>query len=293
MRYGWIPLYRQIQEHWLWEDKPFSSGQAWIDLLMLANHAEKKVLIGKELVTVPPGSLISSEPKLAERWGWSRTKVRKFLTLLQEDKMLVKETDNKKTTLTLVNYEVYGFLETAEEQQKNIKRTAEEQQKNTNNNVNNINNIKNIKKKDTTNVVSKEKAERFSPPTLDDVKAYCQEKGLSNVDPEKFVDFYSSKGWMVGKNKMKDWKAAVRNWSRSQRQETTAKTTRKEMVPGWMKTKFNNFETRPYNYDELELEMVEQTVRKADALKSCSVGKADDPDLQERVRKLKERLQNN
>lgn len=57
------------------------------------------------------------------------------------------------------------------------------------------------------------RATRFTPPTLEEVKSYCEERGNS-VDPERFFDFYSSKGWMVGKNRMKDWKAAVRNWER-------------------------------------------------------------------------------
>ena len=52
---------------------------------------------------------------------------------------------------------------------------------------------------------------RFTPPSLEEVKQYCKERNNS-VDPESFVDFYSSKGWMIGKNKMKDWKAAVRTW---------------------------------------------------------------------------------
>ena len=52
---------------------------------------------------------------------------------------------------------------------------------------------------------------RFSPPTVDEVKAYCQEQGYF-VDAERFVDHYESNGWMVGKNKMKNWKAAVRSW---------------------------------------------------------------------------------
>jgi len=55
------------------------------------------------------------------------------------------------------------------------------------------------------------RASRFTPPTLEEVKAYCKERGNS-VDPQRFIDFYSSKGWMVGKNKMKDWQAAVRGW---------------------------------------------------------------------------------
>ena len=53
----------------------------------------------------------------------------------------------------------------------------------------------------------------FVPPTVDEVKAYCDERN-NKVDPDRFVDFYSSKGWMIGKNKMKDWKAAVRTWEK-------------------------------------------------------------------------------
>ncbi|HIZ29832.1 MAG TPA: hypothetical protein H9813_01170, partial [Candidatus Fournierella merdipullorum] len=52
---------------------------------------------------------------------------------------------------------------------------------------------------------------RFIPPTVEEVKAYCQER-RNDVDPQRFVDFYETKGWMVGKNKMKDWRAAVRTW---------------------------------------------------------------------------------
>ena len=52
---------------------------------------------------------------------------------------------------------------------------------------------------------------RFIPPTVDEVREYCQERG-NRVDPQRFVDYYSSNGWMVGKTKMKDWKAAVRTW---------------------------------------------------------------------------------
>ena len=60
---------------------------------------------------------------------------------------------------------------------------------------------------------------RFTPPSLEEVRDYCRERG-NQVDPGKFIDFYESKGWMVGKNKMKDWKAAVRTWER-----TTPKAT--------------------------------------------------------------------
>ena len=70
-----------------------------------------------------------------------------------------------------------------------------------------------------TNVINKESVKeksttsRFIPPTLEQVQAYCLERN-NLVDPNKWFDFYQAKGWMVGKNKMKDWKAAVRTWEK-------------------------------------------------------------------------------
>ena len=55
---------------------------------------------------------------------------------------------------------------------------------------------------------------RFIPPTIEEVQAYCDER-CNNVDAERFINFYTSNGWKVGKNKMQDWKAAVRNWERN------------------------------------------------------------------------------
>jgi DNA-binding transcriptional ArsR family regulator len=58
---------------------------------------------------------------------------------------------------------------------------------------------------------------RFTPPTLDEVIEQCNRTG-ANIDPQGFIDFYESKGWMIGKNKMKCWKAAIRTWSRKERE---------------------------------------------------------------------------
>lgn len=55
---------------------------------------------------------------------------------------------------------------------------------------------------------------KFKPPTLQDVSKYCAEKSLTYVNPESFVDFYESKNWMVGKNKMSNWKSALSGWNR-------------------------------------------------------------------------------
>ena len=61
----------------------------------------------------------------------------------------------------------------------------------------------------------------FKPPTVDEVKWYCRDRH-NNIDPETFVDFYSSKGWKIGKEPMKDWKAAVRTWEKRNREQNTS-----------------------------------------------------------------------
>lgn len=143
MESGWIKLYRKITEHWIWEDKPFSKGQAWIDMLMLANHEGGRFLIGNELIEVKRGSFVTSELKLMNRWGWSKSKVRAFLTLLENESMIVKNTDHKKTVITIVNYSDYQDSKTIERPQKDHGETAKRPQKDTNNNNKNNKNEKN------------------------------------------------------------------------------------------------------------------------------------------------------
>lgn len=63
-------------------------------------------------------------------------------------------------------------------------------------------------------IICADKPRRFTPPTLAEVRAYCRER-MNNVDASRFVDYYASNGWKVGKNPMKDWRAAVRTWEKS------------------------------------------------------------------------------
>lgn len=77
---------------------------------------------------------------------------------------------------------------------------------------------KDIKKKDTHSVSQKEKAKRFIPPTLEEVESYCLER-KNGIDFERFIDFYQSKDWYIGKNKMKDWKASIRTWESKNKSE--------------------------------------------------------------------------
>jgi len=82
-------------------------------------------------------------------------------------------------------------------------------------------------------------SKRFTAPTVTEVQEYITEKGY-HMDAEAFVDFYTSKGWKVGSQPMKDWKAAVRNWNRRDREDKRPS-----------KNNFNNFDQHDYNMDDL------------------------------------------
>ena len=136
---GYVSIHREINTHWVWNDKPFSKGQAWIDLILLANHSPGKILMGNTLVNVERGQVITSEVKLMTRWGWSKSKVRAFLLLLENDKMIDKKTDSKKTDLTICNYCDWQDTQTKKEPEKNQEKTAKEPGKDTINKDNNLN----------------------------------------------------------------------------------------------------------------------------------------------------------
>lgn len=87
-------------------------------------------------------------------------------------------------------------------------------------NASNKNKNKNQNKEQDIEKEKEREVKRFAPPTVDEVREYCRERG-NNVNPERFIDFYSSKGWRVGNQPMKDWKAAVRTWE--QRDNAPAK----------------------------------------------------------------------
>lgn len=114
-------------------------------------------------------------------------------------------------------------------------------------NVNDNDNVNDIKE----NTLKSVKEKRFAPPTPENVSEYCREMGYTHVDANKFVDTFSAKGWRVGKTNtpMKDWKAAVRNWERQEkewREEKAAKTQDKSS------NRFKNFTERQYNQSDYD-----------------------------------------
>lgn len=145
---GWVKLHRQIRDHWLYNEKrKFSKYEAWLDLIMDANHKDSRFILGNEMVEVQRGQKITSIRDLCDRWGWSNTKVRNFLDILENDQMILVKSDTKKTLITIVNYEFFQGQDDTETTEKRHGNDAETTQKHTNKNVKNIENEKNEKDK--------------------------------------------------------------------------------------------------------------------------------------------------
>lgn len=111
---GWIKLHRSLLEHELWKDKPFTKGQAWIDLIFLADTETKTKICHGKLKTFERGKVYKSILELSERWGWSRGRTTRFLKNLENDTTVrIESSTTDGTTITIVNYGVYQDKRTA------------------------------------------------------------------------------------------------------------------------------------------------------------------------------------
>lgn len=105
---GWIKLHRKLLDCALFDgNEPSDRKSAWIDLLLLANHNDKKVIFNGQPTIVKAGQRITSIRKLAAMWNWSKDRTERFLDLLESEGMITRESDNHRTVLTIVNYEFY------------------------------------------------------------------------------------------------------------------------------------------------------------------------------------------
>ena len=193
---GWIKLHRKILDCSIWNSRePFDKRSAWIDILLSASHKDLNLMIGGIDKKIPRGSFMFSIEKLCDRWGWSRNRVKRFLALLEREQMIETKRTNKGTLISVLNYNAFQSVEEVTEKETEISDAHE----------------------------TAKKVARFIPPTVDEVQAYCEER-KNGVDARCFVDFYESKNWVVGKAKMKNWKAAVRTWERNRRDKVTRNT---------------------------------------------------------------------
>lgn len=143
---GWIRLHRQIIDHGMWDSRgePFDHRSAWIDLLLSANYADKKIWIDGKMVTVECGQVITSVRKLAERWHWGVNRVRKYLKTLESENMVCKTSTQKYTLINIVNYQYYqGFADIENTQTDTLMDTQTDTEqihrRITNNNINKYN----------------------------------------------------------------------------------------------------------------------------------------------------------
>lgn len=200
MKNGYIKIARKLFDSEIWTAEPFTMGQAWVDLIAMANYATKDHFYRGAMQRVNRGQIATSETKLSARWKWGRRKVNTFLKNLEKAEMCTVNRTTRGTMITIENYAVYQDSAQQNAQQKNNSRTANAQQTHT---------------KEESKKVNKEnppKGGPMAPPTAGEVAAYCEASGLQ-VDAQRFVDYYEAVGWTIAGEQIKSWQALCRRWN--------------------------------------------------------------------------------
>lgn len=136
---GYIALWRKLAETDLWFAEPFTRGQAWVDLLLLASHKDTYYYLRGNKIDVKRGEIRRSEQSLSKRWGWSRNKLRRFLKHLETEQQIEQQKCNIINKITIVNYDYWQKTEQQTEQQKDDRKTTESTHTIMLNNDNNVN----------------------------------------------------------------------------------------------------------------------------------------------------------
>ena len=197
---GWIKIHRQIQNCLIWDDKPFNMASAWIDLLLLANHEDKETIFDKKPILVKRGQRITSVRELSARWGWGKDKTLRFLRLLESEKMIVKDSDSRRTLLTIVNYGVYQDCETENE---TVIRTLTGQSQATNKNDKNDKNNNICSNSDDLNETGKPKKKKQKLTEEESEELLKNFEIIYNSYPRKVgrtAGFELYKQWLKGKD---------------------------------------------------------------------------------------------
>ena len=245
---SWIKLFRDINKHWIWQNSDYLKW--WLDILLEVNHSPAKVVINNKIYDCNRGEKLYSLDTWAVRWGTNKSKVRRFLTLLQNDNMIVLKSETQTTRLTVCKYETYQDMRNGDETHLKRKRNAgethltpieegkEEKEGKELFLLEKETKEKNLSKENPTEIFPQSesvepgaeerkkvapKKERFKPPTVQEVQDYCNER-QNGIQAYTFVNFYQSKGWKVGNQPMKDWKAAVRTWEQKNKQNGITNT---------------------------------------------------------------------
>lgn len=154
-------------------------------------------------IEIKRGQFITSLEHLAIESGLTISQVRTALKKLNKTGELTSKGHGKYTIITVTNYSIYQDVS----KQITTSQQTDSNEITTTKPINQYNQL-------TNNSIPTKTKKVFVPPTLEEVKKYCIERN-NNVDAATWFDFYQSKDWLIGKNKMKDWKASVRTWERS------------------------------------------------------------------------------
>ena len=197
---GFIVINRKIRK-WRWWGNPTAMA-IWLYILVEANWTTGWWGGGSE--AVQRGEFITSQLRMSQELGLSRPTIKKYLKMFQDDGQIALDVNNSRTKISVINYAKYQDLD-HERLQPSLQRDLQPSLQQS------LHNRTNKQLNQETN-----KRESFVKPTLDELRAYIFENGFS-VDPERFLDYYDSNGWKVGKSRMKDWKKAVNNWQRNEK----------------------------------------------------------------------------
>ena len=216
MNTGFILLFRQITE-WEWYQNP-NTFRLFVHCLLMANFTDGR-FEGKD---IKRGQFVTSLPSLSDQTRLSIRQVRVALDHLIMTGELTSKSYSKFRVITVVNYDKYQNNDRQIDSQMTDKRQADDSQVTAKRQQYNNNNKET--KEEGNNIISlKRDRDKFTPPTVDDVERYCDEKGIYGFDAQHFVDYYTARGWMLGKNKIKDWKACLRTWLRNDEKRTREK----------------------------------------------------------------------
>ena len=213
---SYIKLDRKITD-WEWFTNP-NTLMVWIYLLTNAQYQDGSYR-GVELKR---GQLLTGRRKLSEKLGLTERQIRTCLKHLESTNEIAIESTNKNSLITIIKYAFYQGGESENDQQSDQQEDQKTSNKRPTKSPMNDHNTRNKEVKKEKNI--------YIRPSLDEVIAYCTERGNS-VDPQKWFDYYTANGWKVGKNPMKDWKACVRTWERN----TNARKT-EDVLPTYSTT---------------------------------------------------------
>jgi len=222
---GWIKIYRQIKEHWIWDNPLYL--KAWLTILITVNHEDKKILIEKELIDCGRGQSLLSLSGWAKLFGkgWTIQKVRTFFDLLRSDTMIITEGLRKTTRLTVCNYDIYQNQQQTENRQTTSKEQADNKQITTNKNEEEYKEGKEDKK------IKKRKYADFVLLQADEYEKLKAEHGSKNTNI--FIDILNNYKGSNGKKYKSDY-MAILNWvidkSKKDGKYISKETKKSEMV---------------------------------------------------------------